>query len=263
MFDGSRFFFVAALALLFAGCAMTSSGNFVGEAGALKYSTDEKKYRFAEAGLSVGGNDAYRLYSPNHETGLAGGAVHFRAELFSLDYSLLGNRGGIFFSVPVTIPLDAGIRPSIVQWVGPFYGGAGVSFVGGFYPNLQDDDYEPKADDSWGRFDGFILYSLGGGFLLDVTEKFSLGAYMTWERVAFNSGGDVYKNYGFYLDILDDTHGEENLPAYSSRKMLTTIGVQAFARFKRPLGFYLEYAPGDLFQNNSAWKLKSGVILLY
>ena len=34
---------------------MTSSGNFVGEAGVLKYSTDEKKYRFAEAGFAFGG----------------------------------------------------------------------------------------------------------------------------------------------------------------------------------------------------------------
>ncbi|WP_095849508.1 hypothetical protein [Fibrobacter intestinalis] len=181
-----------------------------------------------------------------------GGAVHFRAELFSLDYSLLGNRCGIFFSVPVTIPLDAGIRPSIVQWVGPFYGGAGVSFVGGIYPNLQDDDYEPKADDSWGRFDGFILYSLGCGFLLDVTEKFSLGAYMTWERVAFNSGGRVAD------EIL-----AENLPAYSSRKMLTTIGMQSFVQFKMPLGFFAEYSPKSFIQNAGTQKLKLGMILLY
>ena len=159
MFAKDGFFFLIANACFFlalwtlAGCAMTCSGNFVGEAGVLKYSTDEKKYRFAEAGFAFGGNDDYRISAPQHETGLLGGAAHFRAELFALDYSLGGNRGGFFLSVPVTIPLDVGIRPSFVQWVGSFYGGAGVSFVDGFYPNFQDDDYEPKADDSWGRFD--------------------------------------------------------------------------------------------------------------
>lgn len=255
-------FFPIAFAFALVGCAMTSSGNFVGEAGALKYSTDEKKYRFAEAGFAFGGNDDYRISAPQHETGLLGGAAHFRAELFSLDYSLWGTRGEFFLSVPISIPLDAGIRPSLVQWAGPFYGGAGISFVGGFYPNLQDDDYEPKADNSWGRFDGFILYSFGGGFLLDVAEKFALGAYMTWERVAFNSGGDVFKNYGFSLNILDDVP-EENMPAYAYRKMVTTIGVQAYAKFKNPLGFYLEFAPGNLFQNDGAWKLKSGAVVLY
>lgn len=270
MFAKGGFFFLIAnawtfLALwAFAGCAMTSSGNFVGEAGVLKYSTDEKKYRFAEAGFAFGGNDDYRISAPQHETGLLGGAAHFRAELFSLDYSLGGNRGGFFLSVPVTIPLDVGIRPSFVQWVGSFYGGAGVSFVDGFYPNLQDDDYEPKADDSWGRFDGFILYSLGGGFLLDVTKNFAMGAYMTWERTAFNSGGDVFENYGFDLDldILGDTP-EENMPAYAYRKMVTTIGVQAFAKFKIPLGFYAECALGGLLKNEGTWQFKAGTVVLY
>ena len=258
MFAKDGFFFLIANAWAFlalwvlAGCAMTSSGNFVGEAGVLKYSTDEKKYHFAEAGFAFGGNDDYRISAPQHETGLLGGAAHFRAELFALDYSLGGNRGGFFLSVPVTIPLDVGIRPSFVQWVDPFYGGAGVSFVGGFYPNLQDDDYEPKADDSWGRFNGFILYSLGGGFLLDVTKNFALGAYMTWERIAFNSGGSVAD------EIL-----AENFPAYSSRKMVTTIGVQSFARFKMPLGFYAEYSPKAFIKNAGVQKLKLGMILLY
>ena len=250
MFAGK--FFLVAFAFALVGCAMTSSGNFVGEAGALKYSTDGKKYRFAEAGLLFGENGDYKIHSPSNEKALIGQSVFIRPELFSLDYSLWGNRGGFFLSVPVTVPLDAGIRPSLVQWAGPFYAGAGVSFVGGFYPNLQDDDYEPKADDSWGRFDGFILYSLGGGFLLDVTEKFSLGAYMTWERVAFNSGGSVAN------EIL-----AENYPAYTNRKMVTTIGVQAYAKFKNPLRFYLEIAPGKLFQNDGVWKLKFGTVVLY
>lgn len=85
---------------------------------------------------------------------------------------------------------------------------------------------------------------------------------MTWERVAFNSGGDVFKNYGFSLNILDDVP-EENMSAYAYRKMVTTIGVQTYAKFKNPLGFYLEFAPGKLFQNDGAWKLKFGTVVLY
>ena len=70
----------------------------------------------------------------------------------------------------MTIPLDIGIRPSFVQWIGLFYLGIGVSFVGGFYLNQQDDE-ELNADDSFGRFDGFILYNFGGGTMFDIGEK--------------------------------------------------------------------------------------------
>lgn len=252
-------------AFAFSGCAMTSSGNFVGEAGALKYSTEEKEYRFVEAGISAGGvgDENYTIRSPHHETSLSGASLNFRAELISFNYSLKGQNGGFFLSVPVSVPMDVGIRPSFVQWIGPFYAGAGISFVGGFYPNLQDSDYEPKADDSWGRFDGFILYSLGGGFLFDVTEKVSLGGSITWERMAFNSGGSTY-NSGIHFDILgSESHSEENFPAYSYRKRVTSLGIQALIHLKNPLGFYLEYAPGALFENDSVWKVKLGTVVFY
>lgn len=53
-------FFAMAYALT--GCAVTSSGNMVGEAAAVKYSTDEKKYRIAEVGVTyadAGGGVGY------------------------------------------------------------------------------------------------------------------------------------------------------------------------------------------------------------
>ncbi len=243
------------------GCAMTSSGNFVGEAGALKYSTEGKKYRFAETGVSFGATNR-NMETEHHETEIAGGSIHLRVSLFSFDYLLFGQKGGLFLSVPVSVPMDVGVRPSLVQWVGPFYAGAGVSFVGGFYPNMQDDE-KSDANDSWGRFDGFVLPSIGGGLLFDITDKLALGGYVTWERLAFNSGGDMVEHYGFHLNVLGDEGDDEVLPPYSYRKMVATIGVQAFLRFKFPLGFYGEYSSGDLFENDGVWKVKTGAVLFY
>lgn len=254
-------FFVISCTL--AGCAVTSSGNMVGEAAAVKYSTDEKKYRIAEVGVMYASSNEDCMFAPHYDVHYKGGALNLKASLYSLDYSLLGQKGGLFLSVPLTIPLDVGLRPSFVQWIGPLYLGAGVSFVSGFYPNEQDDDYEPESDDSYGRFDGFILYNFGGGIMFDVWEKITLGAYANYERMALNSGGSNVKEYGFYLDIMSETHGKENLPAYSKRVDVMTLGLNAFIKMKNPLGFYAEYSPGKLMYNNDWWKFRVGAILLY
>ncbi|MCF0216120.1 MAG: hypothetical protein HUK21_06565 [Fibrobacteraceae bacterium] len=255
-------FFVIASAL--AGCAVTSSGNVVGESAAVKYSTDEKKYRIAEIGMMfAAAGEKRRISSLHSDVEISGGSLNLRASLISLNYSLLGQKGGLFISVPMTIPLDMGIRPSFVQWVGPVYLGAGVSFVGGFYPNEQNDDYETEADDSFGRFDGFILYNFGGGTMIDIGEKFALGVYVNYERMALNSGGSNVKGYGFYLDIVDETHGKENLPEYAKRANVMTLGLNAFIKMKNPLGFYAEYSPGKLMYNDDWWKFRVGTVLLY
>ena len=255
-------FFVISCTL--AGCAVTSSGNMVGEAAAVKYSTDEKKYRIAEVGVTfAAAGEERRISSLHSDVEISGGSLNLRAGLISLNYSLLWQRGGLFLSVPMTIPLDIGIRPSFVQWVGPVYLGAGVSFVGGFYPNEQDDDYEPEADDSFGRFDGFILYNFGGGAMIDIGEKFALGAYANYERMALNSGGSNVKEYGFYLDVGGETHGKENLPEYAKRVNVMTLGLSAFVKMKNPLGFYAEYSPGKLMYNDNWWKFRVGIVLLY
>ena len=255
-------FFVIACALT--GCAVTSSGNMVGEATAVKYSTDEKKYRIAEVGMTfASAGEEHRISSLHSDVEISGGSLNLRASLISLNYSLQGQKGGIFLSVPMTIPMDIGIRPSFVQWVGPVYLGAGVSFVGGFYPNEQDDDYEPEADDSFGRFDGFILYNFGGGAMIDIGEKFALGAYANYERMALNSGGSTGKGYGFYLDVMSETHGKENLPAYAKRVNVMTLGLNALIKMKYPIGFYAEYSPRKLMNNGDWRKLRTGVVLLY
>lgn len=254
-------FFVIACALT--GCAVTSSGNMVGEATAVKYSTDEKKYRIAEVGIMYASTNKDRIRTPHYDVAYEGGGISLKASLYSLNYSLQGQKGGFFLSVPMTIPLDIGIRPSFVQWVGPVYLGAGVSFVGGFYPNEQDDDYEPEADDSFGRFDGFILYNFGGGAMIDIGEKFAFGAYANYERMALNSGGSTVKGYGFYLDVMSETHGKENLPAYAKRVDVMTLGFNALIKMKYPIGFYAEYSPRK-WMNNGDWrKLRTGVVLLY
>ena len=254
-------FFAMAYALT--GCAVTSSGNMVGEATAVKYSTNEKKYRIAEVGIMYASTNKDRIHTPHYDVAYEGGGISLKASLFSLNYSLQGQKGGIFLSVPMTIPLDIGIRPSFVQWVGPFYLGAGVSFVGGFYPNEQDDDYEPEADDSFGRFDGFILYNFGGGAMIDIGEKFAFGAYANYERMALNSGGSTVKGYGFYLDVMSETHGKENLPAYAKRVDVMTLGFNALIKMKYPIGFYAEYSPRKLMNNGDWRKLRTGVVLLY
>jgi len=47
---GSVFLCLSALA--FSGCAVTSSGNMLGDAAVLKYSSDQKKYHYVEAPTS-------------------------------------------------------------------------------------------------------------------------------------------------------------------------------------------------------------------
>ncbi len=169
----------------------------------------------------------------------------------------------MFLSFPLTIPLDIGIRPSVVQWIGPFYFGAGVSFVGGFYPNLQDDS-EPNADDSFGRFDGFILYNLGGGGMLDIGKRLTIGAYANYERMALNSAGSTVRDYDFpNITVTGEDRSKENLPAYARRTNVMTLGVNAFVKMNLPLGFYAEYSPGTLMKNDGWWKFRAGGVLLY
>ena len=215
--------------------------------------------------MTYGATNTDYISLPHYDIYYEGGSLNLRASLLSFNYSLLGQGGGFFLSVPLTIPLDIGIRPSFVQWVGPLYFGAGVSFVGGLYFNGQEEDYEPEADDSFGRFDGFILYNFGGGAMFDVGKKFTLGAYANYERLALNSAGSVVKNYGFRLDLnlFGDDHSDENLPAYAKRVSVMTLGINAFIKTKYPLGFYAEYSPGELMYNDGWWKIRSGMVLLY
>lgn len=264
MCKGEIFLFgIFVIACIFTGCAVSSSGNMVGEAAAVKYSTD-KKYRIAEVGMTFAAAGEERSISSLHsDVEISGGSLNLRADLISLNYSLLGQKGGLFLSVPMTIPLDIGIRPSFVQWIGLFYLGIGVSFVGGFYLNQQDDE-ELNADDSFGRFDGFILYNFGGGTMFDIWEKIALGAYANYERMALNSGGSTVRNSEFVdMNIIGEDYGKENLPAYAKRVDVMTLGLNAFVRMKNPLGFYVEYSPGKLMYNDGWWKFRVGAILLY
>ena len=256
-----RFVFVLfAVVFTLTGCAVTSSGNMVGEAAALKYSSAEKKYRFVEAGGTVAGTD-HSIESPHTDMHVPGFTLNFKLCLYSLDYSVLGQKGGLFLSVPVSIPMDIGIRPSFVQWLGPVYLGAGVSFVGGFYPNRQNDNYEPKPDGSLGRLDGFILYNFGGGAMFDIGETFTLGAYANYERMALNDGGSSEDDL-IFVDIIS-FGDKENMPAYAIRKNVTTLGVNAFIKLKSPLGFYAEYTPENFLGNGGWQKFRFGVIALY
>ena len=175
--------FLCLSALTFSGCAVTSSGNMLGDAAVLKYSTDQKKFRYVEAGGVYAGDESREVSSPHHSKSMIGLAVNAKVELLSFDYSLAGQKGGLFLSVPISIPMDIGVRPSVVQWIGPAYLGAGVSFVGGYYSNEQKENYEPKVNNPKGRFDGFILYNIGGGAMFDLGEVFSFGAYVNYERV--------------------------------------------------------------------------------
>ncbi len=262
--DKMLLFGIFVIACIFTGCAANSSGNMVGEAAAVRYSTDEKKYRVAEIGMIyAAAGESRQISSLNNDVEISGGSLNLKASILSLDYALWGQKGGLFLSIPLTIPLDIGIRPSFVQWIGPMYLGAGVSIVGGFYPNEQDDEYEPKADDSFGRFDGFILYNFGGGTMFDVGENIALGVYANYERMALNSGGSNVKEYGFHIDIMSETNEKENLPAYAKRVDVMTLGLNVFVRMKNPLGFYVEYSPGKLMYNDGWWKFRVGAILLY
>ena len=248
-----------AFALVFSGCAATSSGNMLAEAAALKYSDGKDMPRFVDVGIiAAGAGEKHKVYSPHHENEIAGIAVATNVGLFSYNYEIMGQKGGFFLSVPFTIPLDIGIRPSFTQWVGPFYLGAGASFVGGYYFNEQQESYEPKKDDSNGRFDGFILYNFGGGVMFDVTETFAIGAYSNYERIALNSGGDNTSN-----EILHFGAEDENLPPYAVRGNVMTFGADIFLNLKNPIGVYCEYAPKDLSLNDGWSKFKVGGIVLF
>lgn len=257
------FLFLCLLSLMFSGCAATSSGNLLGEAAVLKYSTDQKKFRFIEASGIFAGDENREISSPHTTSSVVGGAFNGRVELLSFDYLLAGQKGGLFLSVPFSIPMDIGIRPSFVQWMGPAYLGAGVSFVGGYYSNEQKENYEPKVNNPKGRFDGFILYNIGGGAMFDFGEVFSFGAYVNYERVAFNSGGSTVKNYGINIDVLGSSHEKENYPGYAHRVNVLTLGISAFWEKKHPWGLYLEYAPEGLPLNDECGKLQAGWIFLY
>ena len=175
------FVFLTLLVSVFTGCAVTSSGNLVGEASATRFSSEDHEYRFAEVGMTYAAAGAERtVHSPHRDIEISGLSLNLRVDFFSYNYSILGQKGGVYFSVPLTIPLDVGIRSSFVQWVGPLYLGAGVSFVGGFYPNEQEKDYEPKARDSFGRIDGFILYNIALGSMFDVGEKIALSTFYSY-----------------------------------------------------------------------------------
>ena len=250
-----------AFVLSLMGCAVTSSGNILGEAAVLKYSKGNNKYRFIDVGMTTAESDEdHVISSPHHSTTVAGISVNANFNLYSFDYALAGQKGGLFLSVPITIPMDIGIRPSFVQWIGPFYLGAGTSFVGGYYSNGQKESYEPKVKNPEGRFDGFILYNLGGGAMFNIGESFALGAYANYERMALNSGGTTVKSYD-----LGPTFGneDENYPAYAFRKNVMTLGVSAFFELKNPLVFYAEYSPESLMYNDGWWKFRWGVVILY
>lgn len=255
-----KYFFVllAAVALVFSGCAATSSGSLLGEAAALKYSDGNDKPHFVDAGILVAGaGKKHTVSSPHHENEISGIALTANMSLFSYNYEILGQKGGLFLSLPVTLPMDLGFRNSFVQWVGPFYLGAGTSFVVGYYTNDQKESYEPKKDNSNGRFDAFILYNVGGGTMIDVGKDASFGAYVNYERMALNSGGSNTSN-----EILN--FGEdENLPPYAVRGNVMTFGVDLFINMKNPFGIYFEYAPADLPLNDGWSKFKIGGMVLY
>lgn len=253
---------MAAFVLSFTGCAVTSSGNMLGEAAVLKYSKGDNKYRFIDVGImSVSSDDDHMISSPHYSTTVGGFSAKANFNLCSFDYSLAGQKGGLFLSVPVTIPMDVGFRPSFVQWVGPFYLGAGASFVGGYYSNKQKEYYDSEVRNPKGRFDGFILYNVGGGALFNLGESFALGAYANYERMALNSGGSTVENYDPMPIIWGDGH--ENYPAYAFRKNVMTLGVNAFFDLKKPFGFYMEYSPESLMYNDGWSKFSWGAIILY
>ena len=243
-----------AFAFSFTGCAVTSSGNMLGEAAVLKYSKEDNKYRFIDVGMTVAtGDEDHMISSPHHSSTVGGFSVNANFNFYSLDYALAGQKGGLFFSVPVTIPMDVGIRPSFVQWIGPFYLGAGTSLVGGYY----SDDRKGFT----GRQQVFVLYNVGGGFIFNMGESFALGAYANYERMALNSGGSKVKNYD-PLPVLS-FYENERYPAYAFRKNVMTLGVSTFFDLKKPLGFYAECSPESLMYNDGWWKFRWGIVILY
>lgn len=253
-------FVLFACVLNLTGCAVTSSGNMVGEAASLRYSTAEKTFRFMEVGTTFAGTD-HTIEAPHSDMHVHGFTENFKVSLASMDYSVLGQKGGLFLSLPVSFPMDVGIRPVFVQWLGPLYLGAGASFVGGFYPNRQDSDLEPEPDNSLGRFDFFILYNFGGGVMFDLGESITLGAYMNYERMAMNDGGSSEDDL-IFIDIIS-FGDKENMPAYAVRKNVTTLGVNIFVKLKSPVGFYAEYTPENFLGNGGWQKYRFGVIALY
>ena len=128
-----------------------------------------------------------------------------------------------------------GLRPSFVQWIGPAYLGAGVSFVGSYYSNDQNENYELKVKNPKGRFDGFILYNVSSGSTAK-DEMFS-----DW-----TSDG-----------------GRENYPGYAHRTNVLTYGISTFWKKKHPWGLYFEYSPEGLPLNEECGKFQIGWVFLY
>jgi len=253
--------FLCLSALFFSGCAVSSSGNMLGEAAVLKYSTEQKKFRYVDVGGVYAGDEKREVSSPHHSKSIMGLALNAKIELLSFDYSLAGQKGGLFLSVPISIPMDIGLRPSFVQWIGPAYLGAGVSFVGGYYSNGQNENYEPKVNNPKGRFDGFILYNVGSGVMFDIGEVSSLGFYANYERLAFNSGGSTAKDEMFSDWTRDG--GRENYPGYAHRMNVLTFGISTFWKKKHPWGLYIEYSPEGLPLNDGCGMLRMGWVFLY
>ena len=69
------FVLLSLFALCFSGCAVTSSGNTLGEAAVLKYSSDQKKFRYVEVGGVYAGDESREVSSPHHSKSMMGLAV--------------------------------------------------------------------------------------------------------------------------------------------------------------------------------------------
>ena len=59
-------------ALAFSGCAVISSANMLGDAVVLKYSTNQKKFRYVEAGTVTAGDESREVSSPHHSKSMIG-----------------------------------------------------------------------------------------------------------------------------------------------------------------------------------------------
>ena len=80
-------FLLGVLAVVFSGCAVSASGNLLGEAAVTRFSTKEKKFRFVEAGMTYGATNTDYISLPHYSEKSLKGKIGTLLEISKRNHS--------------------------------------------------------------------------------------------------------------------------------------------------------------------------------